>query len=237
MEAKRTTRKPFLIGIIVTILFSCTAATAANKVVVIPLKSNTAPCTGVDEVFSAGQCWKDRNLGASQVATSMSDSAAYGDYYQWGRLGDGHQNKTSQNYALQPSANDSPGHPYFITVSNPPFDWRNPQNDILWQGLGGINNPCPQGFRIPTIAEWQTEMASWSSSDAAGAFASPLKLVLAGLRSYTDGAISGADSYGDYWSSTTFGADLATAIGFGASSSLLFGTDRANGLSIRCIKD
>jgi hypothetical protein len=33
--------------------------------------------------------WLDRNLGATQVATKVDDSAAYGDYYQWGRAKDG----------------------------------------------------------------------------------------------------------------------------------------------------
>jgi uncharacterized protein (TIGR02145 family) len=31
-----------------------------------------------------GRCWLDRNLGATQVATSATDSSAYGGYYQWG---------------------------------------------------------------------------------------------------------------------------------------------------------
>jgi hypothetical protein len=37
-----------------------------------------------------GKVWLDRNLGATQVATSKTDSAAYGHYYQWGRNDDGH---------------------------------------------------------------------------------------------------------------------------------------------------
>jgi hypothetical protein len=32
-----------------------------------------------------GRVWLDRNLGATQVATSSFDSAAYGDYYEFGR--------------------------------------------------------------------------------------------------------------------------------------------------------
>lgn len=37
------------------------------------------------------KCWLDRNLGASRVATSKTDTLAYGHYYQWGRSADGHQ--------------------------------------------------------------------------------------------------------------------------------------------------
>jgi len=42
-----------------------------------------------------GRVWLDRNLGASQVCTSATDTACYGDYYQWGRGHDGHQSSSS----------------------------------------------------------------------------------------------------------------------------------------------
>ncbi|MFZ1451482.1 MAG: hypothetical protein WAT20_02205, partial [Ferruginibacter sp.] len=52
---------------------------------------------GPTDVFNpiTGKIWMDRNLGASRVATSSTDDLAYGDLYQWGRLTDGHQNRTS----------------------------------------------------------------------------------------------------------------------------------------------
>src|SRR5687767_462877 len=39
--------------------------------------------------------WLDRNLGASRAATFFNDSLAAGDLFQWGRLDDGHQERTS----------------------------------------------------------------------------------------------------------------------------------------------
>lgn len=39
---------------------------------------------------TTGKVWMDRNLGASQVATSSTDANSYGDLYQWGRAKDGH---------------------------------------------------------------------------------------------------------------------------------------------------
>ena len=62
------------------------------------------------------------------------------------------------------------------------YDWRSPQNDNLWQGVNGINNPCPSGYRIPTEAELDAERLSWSSDNSAGAIASALKLPMAGYR-------------------------------------------------------
>lgn len=160
-------------------------ALAADRVVVVPLASaRSTSCDGPDEVLSQGQCWKDRNLGAVRVAQSMDDSLAFGDLYQWGRLGDGHQNRTipagGPGISDVISGTDVPGHSDFIYTSGVPYDWRNPANGNLWQGIGGVNNPCPQGFRIPTEAEFERERASWTSNDTAGAFNSPLKLPTAG---------------------------------------------------------
>jgi hypothetical protein len=63
-------------------------------------------------------------------------------------------------------------------------------------------------FRLPTEAEWEIERASWISNDAAGAFASPLKLVSAGYRSNSNGTLFYAGSEGGYWSSTVDGGKL-----------------------------
>jgi len=81
---------------------------------------------------TTGRVWLDRNLGATQVAESSTDSAAYGDLYQWGRSADGHQLRDSGTTATL-SNSDTPGHGNFITTSSTPNDWRNPQNDNLWQ--------------------------------------------------------------------------------------------------------
>jgi hypothetical protein len=85
--------------------------------------------------------WLDRNMGASQVATGSTDTNAYGDLYQWGRYRDGHQVRTSSTtYTL--SSSDTPAHGDFIIPIALPNDWRDPQNDNLWQGVSGINNPA-----------------------------------------------------------------------------------------------
>jgi prepilin-type N-terminal cleavage/methylation domain-containing protein/uncharacterized protein (TIGR02145 family) len=179
--------------------------------------------------------WLDRNLGATRVAISSTDSAAYGDTFQWGRPADGHQVRTSTTTSTL-SVTDTPGHGSFILKSSSPYDWRSPQNANLWQGLNGVNNPCPAGFRIPTEAELFAEKASWSSQDGAGAFASPLKLTVAGYRRF-NGALMNVNTYGDYWSSDidgTYSRDLY----FGNGVAIIITTEyRAFGFSVRCIKD
>lgn len=190
-------------------------------------------CTEPDEVLSAGRCWKDRNLGATPVATSSTDTLAYGDLYQWGRLGDGHQNRTSDKTAVN-SENDVPGHSKFITIAVDPWDWRVPSNVNLWQGLGGVNNPCPQGFRLPTETEFDAERDSWVSNDAAGAFASPLKLVMAGYRSF-NGNLTKVETEGSYWASTA-GSEFCKNLSFSTSAGIN-SNRRVFGMSVRCIKD
>jgi len=184
---------------------------------------------------TTGAIWMDRNLGASQVADSSTDAAAYGDLYQWGRLSDGHESRTS-NTTSTLSNSDDPGHSDFITNSDSPYNWRDPQNNDLWQGVSGTNNPCPSGYRLPTGAEWDAERSSWSSDDAAGAYGSPLKLPVAGNRDYFDGSIGFIGSSGGYWSSTVDGI-YSLILYFTSSATNLYGEDRADGFSVRCIKD
>ena len=193
--------------------------------------------TEVVKVTSAtGRIWMDRNMGASRAATSSTDTQAYGDLYQWGRAADGHQIRTSGTLP-ELSSRDRPGHGYFIVSRLEPWDWRRPANDNLWQGVDGINNPCPAGFRLPTAAEWDAELQSWSSRDAAGAFASPLKLPVAGWRQFEDGSLNAPGHAGGCWSSTKHTDVYTYAIAFGISAGAYGRSVRAYGLSVRCIKD
>jgi len=108
-----------------------------------------------------GKVWMDRNLGATRVATSSIDALSYGDLYQWGRDSDGHQIRTLGTTTTL-SVSDIPGHGDFILTSSSPYDWRSGQNDNLWQGVNGTNNPCPAGYRLPTDVEWDDERMSRS---------------------------------------------------------------------------
>jgi len=185
-------------------------------------------------VSTTGKIWMDRNLGASQVATSSTDAASYGDLYQWGRGTDGHQIRTSATTATL-SSTDQPGHGDFISITSGVFNWRSPQNTNLWQGVAGVNNPCPTGYRIPTETEWDAERQSWSSNTSAGAFASPLKLPVAGRRTST-GLLALVDSIGFYWSSSVSDT-FSIGLGFDGFAAVMVSNERVTGRSVRCIKD
>ena len=182
-----------------------------------------------------GAIWMDRNLGSTRVATSRDDENSYGDLYQWGRGADWHQIRTSgTTSALSGSA--TPGHSDFIMSQSDPVDWLITQNNNLWQGLDGINNPCPDGYRLPTRAEWEAEKATWSVVGASGGINSHLKLPAAGARSVSGDLINKGNS-GDYWSSTVSGTKSFYLTFWGESTTGVITEYRAVGMSVRCIKD
>jgi uncharacterized protein (TIGR02145 family) len=202
--------------------------------------AGTVHCAGATTVVdvtnpTTGRIWMDRNLGATQVATSSTDQNAYGDLYQWGRQADGHQCRTSPTTGTI-SSTDQPAHGNFIERFNSPCDWRSPQNANLWQGVNGANNPCPSGYRIPTDPELEAERLSWSVNTSVGAFASPLKWTMAGYRSNFDSMLTNVGSNGLYWSSTVM-TTFSRSFYFTSSNANINGGNRANGYTVRCIKN
>jgi uncharacterized protein (TIGR02145 family) len=199
--------------------------------------AGTVHCAGATTVVDVtnpitGRIWMDRNLGATQVATSSTDANSYGDIYQWGRRADGHQCRTSPTTATLSSI-DQPVHGNFILAPNAPHDWLSPQN-ALWQGVNGVNNPCPSGYRIPTETEMNDERLSWSQNNSVGAFTSPLKWPMAGFRYHIDGLLS-VGSIGYYWSSTVSQSNSRNLY-FQSSDTGMSDVYRAQGLSVRCLK-
>jgi Fibrobacter succinogenes major domain (Fib_succ_major) len=202
--------------------------------------AGTVNCAGATAVLdvtnpTTGKIWMDRNLGASQVAISSTDAASYGDLYQWGRRADGHQCRTSATTATLSSI-DQPANGNFILAASTPYDWRSPQNNSLWQGVSGVNNPCPSGYRIPSDTELDLERLSWGSNNSAGAFASPLKLPMAGYRDYSSGSLDFVGTLGYYWSSTVSGIG-SRSLSLDSSNADMYDDLRAYGVTVRCIKD
>jgi uncharacterized protein (TIGR02145 family) len=203
------------------------------------------PVLGAD-----GKTWLNNNLGANYAnttngafnpaaqASSSTDANAYGSLFQWGRGADGHEFRNSGTTAgpiATPWTSSN-----FITNNTTPFDWRTPQDDNLWQGVNGINNPCPAGYRLPTEAEWIAEHATWSSNNYDGAFASRLKLPAPGFRHRTGGGMNRVGTEGSYWSSTSGGGEFSKVLVTrdpALRNIVLHSLQRAYGFSVRCIKD
>jgi uncharacterized protein (TIGR02145 family) len=184
-----------------------------------------------------GKTWMDRNLGASRKAISPDDIFSIGDFYQWGRFSDGHQCRNSQT-SQTVSNSDTPNHNYFIsnfTYDQDDHSWRIPINCNLWQGINGVNNPCPSGYRIPTMAELIEERQSWMTPNKYGAFNSPLKWTSGGFRTYGGSYEFIANGY--YWSSDCLNNSYGFSFNDTFPQIMIWLNSHGDGMNVRCIKE
>jgi len=182
-----------------------------------------------------GKVWLDRNLGASQVCTSSTDTACYGDYYQWGRNYDGHQDSTSATTNTRATNVNSAGSS-FIKGSS---DWASVDDAgatrmAHWSATDG-SSVCPSGFNVPTITELKAETLDNGITNGATAFSNFLKLPASGSRFRYTGSLSDQGSWGNVWTRTVNGS-RSHFVFFGSSGANTRYDSRVTGLSVRCIK-
>jgi hypothetical protein len=197
-----------------------------------------------------GRVWMLYNLGAINIPMyppGTADYDAYGYLYQWGRKGDGHEIVYNQTKSPQtPGGFFAPSYDYTGENDNYFFasastDWlQTPKND-LWQGVNGLNNPCPTGFRVPSSSEFLDETKNFSAQNTTGAINSFLKLPAVGSRGNTGVLGYGTHTTGRYWTSTIASGAGSTSKSLALSitsttlnTSLAF--ERANGVAVRCIR-
>ena len=192
--------------------------------------------------------WLDRNLGATQACTSSTDTLCYGDYYQWGRLADGHEKATTSAVSGQSNVISNVTPTNFLYGNS---DWTTADSDgslrsALWSKTDGTG-VCPVGFRVPTITELKTETLDYAGVDntttgavkvidSATAFSNFLKFPVAGYRGGFDGSMYGQGSWGDVWTSSVTGS-RSRGMYFDSGSADWYGYGRASGFSVRCVEN
>ena len=207
-----------------------------------------------------GRVWLDRNLGATQVCTSSTDTACYGYYYAWGRNDDGHELATSSTTTTLATSISPATGTYIKDGScinqNPCSNWvdwtRADINGVLraaaWEN-DRVNDICPAGFVVPTEAELKADTIDATTTDitnATTAFSSFLKFPIGGYRYGESNSPPYAlvGTYGFAWTRTVGGSGS----GYGDSSVLAWSNSggpvamfllrsRAFGVSVRCIKE
>jgi uncharacterized protein (TIGR02145 family) len=217
-----------------------------------------------------GVVWAPVNCGYHET------DFKYGKLYQWGRkYGQGYSgsfyvngNKTeTYSDALVPatvpgpvaqSVGQSKDNENMFYYNSYPYDWCSPQNDNLWNSgtesrpVKTEYDPCPEGWRVPTYAEFDklnNNYSSWTTNElgqegywfsGTSSYTAAVPQVFfpaAGSRGNYDGKANSRGLYGTYWSSR---ADsdranplnfISTAVGLGGSGG------RAGGYSVRCVHE
>lgn len=191
-----------------------------------------------------GKYWLNNNLGSYysniindywkknpfQQAKSITDKDAYGNLFQWGRKSDGHEIRGKFEYnGFTDLKSDNPKHKLHIVSSNYPYDWREKEDNSLWQENKENNNVCPIGWRVPTKKEFLDEFINSSVEN------NHLKLTLAGYRLNIDNSIFSENLYGNYWTSDIENsyANFLLINHQNIETGLIY---KSAGFSVRCIK-
>ena len=208
-------------------------------------------------VWKAFMC---HNLGADMDADPFTPSAAiHGAKYQWGHK-PANATLSDDRYLTQKDDQNPANDDRILgwnTVELPNNSWSDDATKTA-------NDPCPNGYRVPTSAQWQaviannnierTNSSSWSPSSTNFAsalyFRDPantrtLMLPAAGERDisnpFTGAKLYARGYYGYYWSSTASGVGagvLANIMYFTATDISATGnTNPRNGMPVRCIAE
>jgi uncharacterized protein (TIGR02145 family) len=183
------------------------------------------------------------------------DPIVYGDLYQWGRPTDGHEKRNSFVTNTLATSN-TPKHVYFINASTSPYDWLSGgKEDDRWTDMDkAANDPCPNGYKVPTFTQWRSIFNDRSGSygdvsgnnnwawqtaiNTKGTYnGGSLFLPAAGSRNHNgNGNLTDVGTFGIYWTSTVNGIE-AHVVGFSSNGVVLDDNYRANGRSVRCVAE
>ena len=201
-----------------------TALTAGTATITAKAGNKTANCVVTvkdpfiyDEgVMINGIKWATHNVDAPGNFASAPESA--GKFYQWNR---------KKGWAA--------------TGEITGWDSSVPTG-TTWEAA---NNPCPTGWRVPTIGELDglaSASSTWTTKNGMngrlfGSGNNTIFLPAAGSRNDSDGTLGYVGSRGDYWSSTQYNESYAYLLSFISGNVITGGNDRSFGFSVRCVAE
>ena len=199
--------------------------------------------------YTSGLVMMDRNLGATSVIpSSASDFSAYGLYYQWGR-----KDPLVLNARVAPSYGEAftlYGNEYTPEQNTIEYTYSHPTvfyddanwggNLDLWHSEKTINDPCPVGWRVPSIEVWNN-FSDGGCQCPTGAYLgisapnteSTTYYPFAGVGDWNATWSDYMNLYGYYWSTTSGYIFKVWNCGYYQTYELNSG----NKASIRCMKD
>ena len=214
-------------------------------------------------LMKSGKFWAPVNAGATAIPTSVATTgditSTCGNIFQWGRIYAFLANSDATFDLATELVSDTTGFESkdtwkgkFITSSKSPYDWVSPKIDDLWNS--GTDqapkktdyDPCPKGWRVPTLAEWKaigagnTEITNaWDSTKKLMTITGVdgnLVLPAVGYRSYNDGSSGDQGRSGSYWASSVSGTN-GDRVGFNGTTLITTAAARTYGYPVRCIQE
>ena len=201
----------------------------------------------------------DRNLGA-ESATATDGAKTRGLYYQFGRKDpfvgsteiygiNGTSKSTGATIATGKvtfaKAVQTPA--TFYTYGSGNNDWASPNNytsknwnDISESDGKTFFDPCPEGWRLPTKAEYSnfsTTTFTWDATNSGRTYNGNW-FPAAGCRHSGDGSMSNVGSNGIYWSASPNSENYGCYLHFYSGSvNPASNYYRAYGFSVRCVQE
>ena len=188
------------------------------------------PTPGDGWVLINGVKWATCNVDAPGTFAAAPESA--GMFYQWNR-------KIAWS-ATDPMVNSNGGTEWDISTPSG-TEWTK------------ANDPSPAGYRVPTFDEIQSLLDedkvtnewtdNYNGTGVSGRIftdknnGNSIFLPAVGYRGYSNGSLSSAGSYGNYWSSTQGDSISAYGLGFNSYNADWGGNYRNDGLSVRPVAE
>ncbi|HFK5538434.1 TPA: hypothetical protein ACGZ96_003598 [Elizabethkingia anophelis] len=186
------------------------------------------------------------NLGADYNSDPFEPSSKiHGAKFQWGYKPINYNISDNKYYTQLDDQGNSgliSGWSYLNTIEN---DWN---EGTEYNPIKSSNDPCPKGYRVPTISEFKdvaannnyVKIGNWYNSstnyDSGYFFGTGLFMPAAGYRDIF-GSLAGRGYYGDYLTTSKVGSISAYSFSFYKEYVGSRNSNPSLGMSIRCISE